>query len=183
MTAWEEGTEALLEHLREKGRQEGRQGSREEGMEEGREKGRVVGREGRREEGREGSVDSGVGEEEIDVGDEVTQSFSSELFSDREDKLAKTTIMKYHPLDHTDETETDPDRKAEDTKHMRMTEYRKDSEDILNFIKEQEAASRSGVVLVAARREEEVQVYKDYRSPFMFRSVRKLLSRCQLAGW
>ena len=156
MTAWEEGTEALLEHLREGGR----------------------------EEGREGSVDSGVGEEEIDVGEEVTQSFDSELYSDQEDESAETPVRKYQPLvDHTDETEADPDRKAEDTENMRMTEYHKDSEDILNFIKEQEAASRSGVVLVAAGREEEVEVYKDYRSPFMFRSGSKWMSRCQLVGW
>ena len=78
----------------------------------------------------------------------------------------------YETLDKEATKETNKalmDKTAERLKSE--AEFRQDQEDIINFLKEQEEAKfKSWVEQKAARDEkEEEEIYKDYRSPFIFR--------------
>ena len=54
----------------------------------------------------------------------------------------------------------------------REAEYRKDTEDIVNFVREQEQAKiQSWVTQTTVDKKEEEEIYKDYRSPFIFRWI------------
>ena len=57
-------------------------------------------------------------------------------------------------------------------KLKREAEYRKDTEDIVNFVREQEQAKiQSWVTQTTVDKKEEEEIYKDYRSPFIFRWI------------
>ena len=174
MTAWSKGVPCLLSLLQE--------GEEEDGKDE------------------EGEADSGLGEEEeeleVDVGDNeepVEEQQDEDLDQNAagyNEELTHVTLMyevgsrpeakvgHYETLDIDSTTTTtknlDKDERLVDkaTERVRReAENRRDREDILNFVREQEEAKIQSWVTqrTTIDKEGEEEIYKDYRSPFIFR--------------
>ena len=169
MAAWAKGVPCLLSLL-----QEGEEDDKDE----------------------EEEADSGLGEEEdeleVDVGDneepvEVPRGEQEEDRSSNEE-LTHVTLMyevgsrseakvgHYETLDidrsitkHLDKNKDRLDEARERVE--REAEERKDSEDIVNFVREQEQAKIQSWVRqqTTMDKKDEQEIYKDYRSPFIFR--------------
>ena len=144
----------------------------------------------------EEEADSGLGEEEeeleVDVGDneepdEVSREEQEQDGSSNEE-LTHVTLMyevgsrseakvsHYETLDiessatrHFDKNKDAVDEARERVE--REAEERKDREDIVNFVREQEQAKIQSWVRqqTTIDKKEEQEIYKDYRSPFIFR--------------
>ena len=139
----------------------------------------------------EEEADSGLGEEEeeleVDVGDNEEPVEEEDVGSSEE--LTHVTLMyevgsrseakvgQYETLD----IESSATKHLEKNKEMvdearerveREAEERKDREDIVNFVREQEQAKIQSWVTqqtTTMDKKEEEEIYKDYRSPFIFR--------------
>ena len=195
MAAWEEGIPCLLALLRETDKGDGEEDNKEDNKEEeGEEADSGLGED---EEELEVDVveDDEVVVEDDEQDGEVSQehngSSSKELTEvqqdeeeeDEDKELDHLTLMyevgakqkakdcHYETLDQETTKETNKahmDKTAERLKSE--AEFRQDREDIINFVKEQEEAKfKSWVEQKAATHEKEEDIYKDYRSPFIFR--------------
>ena len=192
MAAWEEGIPCLLALLQEIDKEDGKEDNKEE---EGEEADSGLGED---EEELEVDVveDDEVVVEDDEQDGEVSQehngSSSKELTEvqkdeeddgSKEEELDHLTLMyevgakqkakdcHYETLDKETTKETNKahmDKTAERLKSE--AEFRQDREDIINFVKEQEEAKfKFWVEQKAATHEKEEEIYKDYRSPFIFR--------------
>ena len=166
MTAWANGVPYLLSLL-----QEGEEDDKDE----------------------EEEADSGLGEEEdeleVDVGDneepvEVPRGEQEEDRSSNEE-LTHVTLMyevgsrpnvgHYETLDtESSSNHLEKNKKAMEEareKVKREAEFQKDREDIVNFVREQEEAKIQSWLTqqTTLDKSEEQEIYKDYRSPFIFR--------------
>ena len=166
MTAWANGVPYLLSLL-----QEGEEDDKDE----------------------EEEADSGLGEEEdeleVDVGDneepvEVPRGEQEEDRSSNEE-LTHVTLMyevgsrpnvgHYETLDtESSSNHLEKNKKAMEEareKVKREAEFQKDREDIVNFVREQEEAKIQSWLTqqTTLDKNEEQEIYKDYRSPFIFR--------------
>ena len=199
MAAWEEGIPCLLALLQEIDKEDGKEDNQEDNKEEeGEEADSGLGEDEEELEVDVVEDDEVVVEDDEQVG-EVSQehngSSSKELTEVQQDEEEEEDGGKDEELDHlTLMYEVGAKQKAKDchyetldkeaTKetnkaHMDKTaerlkseaEFMQDREDIINFVKEQEEAKfKSWVEQKAATVEkEEEEIYKDYRSPFIFR--------------
>ena len=199
MAAWEEGIPCLLALLQEIDKEDCKEDNQEDNKEEeGEEADSGLGEDEEELEVDVVEDDEVVVEDDEQVG-EVSQehngSSSKELTEVQQDEEEEDDGGKDEELDHlTLMYEVGAKQKAKDchyetldkeaTKetnkaHMDKTaerlkseaEFMQDREDIINFVKEQEEAKfKSWVEQKAARDEkEEEEIYKDYRSPFIFR--------------
>ena len=135
----------------------------------------------------EEEADSGLGEEEdeIDVGDnEEPVEVEDEEQDQNNEELTHVTLMyevgsrpnvgHYETLDtESSSNHLEKNKKAMEEareKVKREAEFQKDREDIVNFVREQEEAKiQSWLKETAEDKNEEQEIYKDYRSPFIFR--------------
>ena len=144
----------------------------------------------------EEEADSGLGDDEdeleVDVGDNEEPEVQNDKHGqdgDSNQDLTHLTLMyevgsrtkekvgHYETLDmdsgstkSLDKNKEVMDEAAERLK--REAEYRKDTEDIVNFVREQEQAKiKSWVTQTTVDKKEEEEIYKDYRSPFIFRWI------------
>ena len=192
MAAWEEGIPCLLALLQQIDKEDGKEDNQEDNNEEeGEEADSGLG-----EDEEELEVDVVEDDEQDgDVSQEHNGSSSKELTEVQQDEEEEDNGGKDEELDHLTlmyevgakqkakdcHYETLDKETAKDTNkaHMDKTaerlkseaEFRQDREDIINFVKEQEEAKfKSWVEQKAATHEkEEEEIYKDYRSPFIFR--------------
>ena len=191
MAAWEEGIPCLLALLQEIDKEDGKEDNQEDNKEEeGEEADSGLG-----EDEEELEVDV-VENDEVGEVSQEHNGFSSKQLTEvqqveeeeddggKDEELDHLTLMyevgakqeakdcHYETLDKETTKETNKahmDKTAERLKSE--AEFRQDQEDIINFVKEQEEAKfKSWVEQKAARDEkEEEEIYKDYRSPFIFR--------------
>ena len=199
MAAWEEGIPCLLALLQEIDKEDCKEDNQEDNKEEeGEEADSGLGEDEEELEVDVVEDDEVVVEDDEQVG-EVSQEhngFSSKQLTEvqqveeeeddggKDEELDHLTLMyevgakqkakdcHYETLDKEATKETNKalmDKTAERLKSE--AEFRQDQEDIINFLKEQEEAKfKSWVEQKAARDEkEEEEIYKDYRSPFIFR--------------
>ena len=141
----------------------------------------------------EEEADSGLGEEEeeleVDVGDNEEPVELPREEEDVNEELTHVTLMyevgsrseakvgQYETLDiessarkHLDKNKERVDEARERVE--READERKDREDIVNFVREQEQAKIQSWVMqqtIIMDKKEEEEIYKDYRSPFIFR--------------
>ena len=198
MAAWEEGIPcllALLQETKEEGKEDNQEDNKEE---EGEEVDSGLG-EDEEELEVDVVEDDEVVVEDDEQGGEVSQEHngfaSKELTEVQQDKeeednggkdeeLDHLTLMyevgvkqkakdcHYETLDKETTKETNKAHKDKTAERLKSeAEFRQDREDIINFVKEQEEAKfKSWVEQKAATHEkEEEEIYKDYRSPFIFR--------------
>ena len=148
----------------------------------------------------EEEADSGLGDDEdeleVDVGDnEEPVEVQNGQDGGSNQELSHLTLMyevgsrtkekvgHYETLDmdsgstkNLDKNKEVMDEAAERLK--REAEYRKDTEDIVNFVREQEQAKiQSWVTQTTVDKKEEEEIYKDYRSPFIFRWITCFFSK------
>ena len=198
MAAWEEGIPCLLALLQEIDKEDGKEDNQEDNKEEeGEEADSGLG-EDEEELEVDVVEDDEVVVEDDEVGEvsqehngssskeltEVQQVEEEEDDGGKDEELDHLTLMyevgakqkakdcHYETLDKETTKETNKahmDKTAERLKSE--AEFRQDREDIINFVKEQEEAKfKSWVEQKAATDEkEEEEIYKDYRSPFIFR--------------
>ena len=199
MAAWEEGIPCLLALLQEIDKEDGKEDNQEDNKEEeGEEADSGLGEDEEELEVDVVEDDEVVVEDDEQVGEvsqehngssskeltEVQQVKEEEDDGGKDEELDHLTLMyevgakqkakdcHYETLDKEATKETNKahmDKTAERLKSE--AELRQDQEDIINFVKEQEEAKfKSWVEQKAARDEkEEEEIYKDYRSPFIFR--------------
>ena len=161
MTAWAKGVPCLLSLLQE-GEEEGDKDEEEE------------------------EADSGLGDEEdeVDVGDNEELVEVEDEHAGNDEELTHVTLMyevgsrpnvgHYETLDtESSSNHLEKNKKAMEEareKMKREAEFQKDREDIVNFVREQEEAKiQSWLKETAEDKNEEQEIYKDYRSPFIFR--------------
>ena len=166
MTAWAKGVPCLLSLLQE-GEEEGDKDEEEE------------------------EADSGLGDEEdeVDVGDNEELVEVEDEHAGNDEELTHVTLMyevgsrpnvgHYETLDTESGGDTSNHLEEKKKKVMdearekvkREAEFRKDREDILNFVREQEEAKIKSWLTqqTTLDKNEEQEIYKDYRSPFIFR--------------
>ena len=199
MAAWEEGIPCLLALLQEIDKEDGKEDNQEDNKEEeGEEADSGLG-EDEEELEVDVVEDDGVvveaDEQDGEVSQEHNGSPSKELTEVQQDKeeeddggkdeeLDHLTLMyevgakqkakdcHYETLDKEATKETNKALKDKTAERLKSeAELRQDQEDIINFVKEQEEAKfKSWVEQKAATDEkEEEEIYKDYRSPFIFR--------------
>ena len=199
MAAWEEGIPCLLALLQEIDKEDGKEDNQEDNKEEeGEEADSGLGEDEEELEVDVVEDDEVVVEDDEQDGEvsqehngssskeltEVQQVEEEEDDGGKDEELDHLTLMyevgakqkakdcHYETLDKESTKETNKahmDKTAERLKSE--AEFRQDREDIINFVKEQEEAKfKSWVEQKAARDEkEEEEIYKDYRSPFIFR--------------
>ena len=162
MTAWAKGVPCLLSLLQE-GEEEGDKDEEEE------------------------EADSGLGDEEdeVDVGDNEELVEVEDEHAGNDEELTHVTLMyevgsrpnvgHYETLDTGSGSDTSnilEKKKVMDEareKVKREAEFRKDREDILNFVREQEEAKIQSWLTQQTTLDKNEEIYKDYRSPFIFR--------------
>ena len=137
----------------------------------------------------EEEADSGLGEEEeeleVDVGDneepveeeDVNEELTHVTLMYEVGSRSEAKVGQYETLDiessarkHLDKNKERVDEARERVE--READERKDREDIVNFVREQEQAKIQSWVMqqtTAMDKKEEEEIYKDYRSPFIFR--------------
>ena len=199
MAAWEEGIPCLLGLLQEIDKEDGKEDSKEDNKEEeGEEADSGLGEDEEELEVDVVEDDEVVvedDEQDGEVSQEHNGSSSKELTEVQQDKEEEDNGGKDEELDHlTLMYEVGAKQKAKDCHYealgkettkdtnkalmdktaerlKREAEFRQDREDIINFVKEQEEAKfKFWVEQKAANDEkEEEDIYKDYRSPFIFR--------------
>ena len=161
MAAWAKGVPCLLSLL---------QGGEEEGDKDEEEE----------------EADSGLGDEddEVDVGNNEELVEVEDEHAGNDEELSHVTLMyevgsrpnvgHYETLDTESNHLEKKKKKVMDEareKVKREAEFRKDREDILNFVREQEEAKIQSWLTQQTNldKNEEQEIYKDYRSPFIFR--------------
>ena len=198
MAAWEEGIPCLLALLQEIDKEDGKEDNQEDNKEEeGEEADSGLG-EDEEELEVDVVEDDEVVVEDDEVGEvsqehngssskeltEVQQDEEEEDDGGKDEELDHLTLMyevgvkqnakdcHYETLDKEATKETNKDHMDKTAERLKSeAELRQDREDIINFVKEQEEAKfKSWVEQKAATDEkEEEEIYKDYRSPFIFR--------------